>query len=326
MARFSAKKGYVAAERESSSRGRKRTRTVPEEEVVVVAEESEDEAVASDDGNDEDGNEEDENEEAAGFEEQADVSESDGAETMYGSNSIILTDPDVLDCSVCYESLKIPVFQCENGHIACSSCCTKLNYKCPSCSFPIGYNRNRAIEKVIESAKVLCRNSKQGCRERLDFSGRKDHEEKCVYSPLGCPVDSCGFLGSCQQLWQHCLDTHSDSVRRFQYNRILPFLLVKDCNYIILMEEGEDAVCFLKNSRTRYGNMITVNSVYPIISNRVLSYDLLAGQGINTLRLQSLMEKHSFGTSSRFLLVPPAYFDSNRELQMELCIRLESYR
>ncbi|KAI4324058.1 hypothetical protein L6164_023624 [Bauhinia variegata] len=39
------------------------------------------------------------------------------------SISVFLTDPEVLDCFICYEPLSIPVFQCENGHIACSSCC-----------------------------------------------------------------------------------------------------------------------------------------------------------------------------------------------------------
>ncbi|KAL9690100.1 hypothetical protein QQ045_010494 [Rhodiola kirilowii] len=322
MARFSAKKGYVAAEGESSSRGRKRTRTVPEEE--VVAEESEDEAVASDDGNDEDGNDEDENEEAAGFEEQADVSESDGAETMYGSNSIILTDPDVLDCSVCYESLKIPVFQCENGHIACDSCCTKLNNKCPSCSFPIGYNRNRAIEKVIESMKVLCRNSKHGCRERLDFNGRKDHEDNCIYSPYRCPIHGCGVIGSFQQLWRHIPDRHSTIVKRFQYNRSLTILLDKNSKFIVLKEEKEGALFILNNSPDYSGNKITVNSIGPILSKTVLSYDLMAIRDIDTLRLLSLVKNHfaQVGGSSSFLIVPHAFFDSNRQLKMELCIRL----
>ncbi|KAL4353182.1 hypothetical protein GQ457_06G026750 [Hibiscus cannabinus] len=55
-----------------------------------------------------------------------------------GSISITLTDPEVLDCSICYDALSIPVFQFENGHIACSTCCIKMRNRCPSCSTTIG--------------------------------------------------------------------------------------------------------------------------------------------------------------------------------------------
>ncbi|CAM8900658.1 unnamed protein product [Rhodiola kirilowii] len=311
MVRFSAKERDGAAEGESSSRGRKRTRTVSEEE--VVAEESEDEADVSDDGNDEDGNVE-----AAGVEEQAAV-------TTDGSISVILTDPDILDCIVCYHPLKIPVFQCENGHIACSSCCTKLKNKCPSCSFPIGYNRCRAIEKVIESVKALCKNSRYGCVKRLSLSERKDHEYTCVHKPYTCPITRCGFEGSCQQLWQHCSDTHSDLVKRFQYNRLLPFSLDKNCEEIILIEEKEDAVFVLKNSREDYGNLIIVRFVCPIVPRRVLSYDLMARKDIDTVGLHSIMEENcyrEYGTkNSNVLVVPRVYSAVNRLLKMELCIQ-----
>ncbi|KAH7845541.1 hypothetical protein Vadar_003322 [Vaccinium darrowii] len=73
--------------------------------------------------------------------------EEEGEEGPSGSGSLLLTDPDVLDCPICLEHLISPVFQCNNGHVACSSCCIKLGNKCPSCSMPIGYNRCRAIEK-----------------------------------------------------------------------------------------------------------------------------------------------------------------------------------
>ncbi|KAL9691953.1 hypothetical protein QQ045_012381 [Rhodiola kirilowii] len=316
MVRLSAKE-RGGAEGESSSRGRKRTRIVSDED--VVRKETEDITDASNDGNNEG-----ENGEAAGVEEQAD--DSDHAATTDGSVSVILKDPDVLYCVICYEALKIPVFQCENGHIACSSCCTQLKNKCPCCSFPIGHNRCRAIEKVIESVRVLCQNSKYGCCKRLRLSRRKDHEDKCVHSPYTCPITSCGFKGSCPQLWRHCSDTHSESVKWFQYNCTLPFLLDKKCEYIILMEEKEDAVFILENSlQDVAGSVITVKYVCPIVPERVLSYDIMARQDINTLRLHSIMEKHSCKpkpiTNNSFLLVPRAYTESSRPLKMELCIQ-----
>ncbi|CAH8363034.1 unnamed protein product [Eruca vesicaria subsp. sativa] len=35
-------------------------------------------------------------------------------------------DLGLLDCPVCCHALTNPIFQCDNGHIACSSCCLKL--------------------------------------------------------------------------------------------------------------------------------------------------------------------------------------------------------
>ncbi|KAF7833421.1 TRAF-like protein [Senna tora] len=37
--------------------------------------------------------------------------------------------PNLLDCPICFEPLKAPIFKCLNGHIACSSCLTKLKKK-----------------------------------------------------------------------------------------------------------------------------------------------------------------------------------------------------
>ncbi|KAK1363650.1 RING-type E3 ubiquitin transferase [Heracleum sosnowskyi] len=85
----------------------------------------------------------------------------------------ILTDTDVLDCAICFEPFTIPVYQCDNGHTACSSCCGKLRNKCPSCCSPIGYNRCRALEKVLEAAKITCSNSKYGCKEKVSYSMKR---------------------------------------------------------------------------------------------------------------------------------------------------------
>lgn len=48
-----------------------------------------------------------------------------------GSDNIVvaLTNPQVFDCSICYEPLTIPVFQCDkNGYLACVSCCSKSTH------------------------------------------------------------------------------------------------------------------------------------------------------------------------------------------------------
>ncbi|PWA84883.1 Aminotransferase-like mobile domain-containing protein [Artemisia annua] len=71
---------------------------------------------------------------------------------------VVLNDPATLDCFICLEPLWTPVFPCENAHLACSSCCSKLKSKCSCCGY--NYNRCRGLEKIIESiGKISCKYS-----------------------------------------------------------------------------------------------------------------------------------------------------------------------
>ncbi|XP_020865653.1 LOW QUALITY PROTEIN: E3 ubiquitin-protein ligase SINA-like 1 [Arabidopsis lyrata subsp. lyrata] len=76
-----------------------------------------------------------------------------------------LFELDLLDCPVCCHALTSPIFQCDNGHIACSSCCTNLRNKCPACTLPIGEFRCLIMEKVVEAVIVPCPNTKHGCTD-----------------------------------------------------------------------------------------------------------------------------------------------------------------
>nr|XP_048327789.1 E3 ubiquitin-protein ligase SINA-like 10 isoform X3 [Ziziphus jujuba var. spinosa] len=191
-----------------------------------------------------------------------------------GSISVKLTDPDVLDCSICYEPLAIPVFQlmlgmsyamaahglpdkfvvwqpmdhcsrfmhaeyCENGHVACSSCCGKIEHKCPSCSWPIGYNRCRAIEKVLEAVRISCSNTKYGCKELVRYSDKKSHESTCIHSPCSCPHPGCNVVSSAGNLYQHFRCKHLDCAVRFQYNRTFNVALDANERFQILQEQDE---------------------------------------------------------------------------------------
>ncbi|XP_060672284.1 E3 ubiquitin-protein ligase SINA-like 10 isoform X2 [Ziziphus jujuba] len=161
------------------------------------------------------------------------------AANQAGSISVKLTDPDVLDCSICYEPLAIPVFQCENGHVACSSCCGKIEHKCPSCSWPIGYNRCRAIEKVLEAVRISCSNTKYGCKELVRYSDKKSHESTCIHSPCSCPHPGCNVVSSAGNLYQHFRCKHVDCAVRFQYNRTFNVALDANERFQILQEQDE---------------------------------------------------------------------------------------
>lgn len=108
-------------------------------------------------------------------------------------------DPDTLECPLCAEPFSSPVFQCENGHTACSACCQKITKGCPSCSRPIGRIRCIAIEKVIESLHVECEHAHYGCKSMLKCSERAEHENNlCEFRPIQCPLhDRYGFENDC---------------------------------------------------------------------------------------------------------------------------------
>ncbi|XP_048327788.2 E3 ubiquitin-protein ligase SINA-like 10 isoform X2 [Ziziphus jujuba] len=241
-----------------------------------------------------------------------------------GSISVKLTDPDVLDCSICYEPLAIPVFQCENGHVACSSCCGKIEHKCPSCSWPIGYNRCRAIEKVLEAVRISCSNTKYGCKELVRYSDKKSHESTCIHSPCSCPHPGCNVVSSAGNLYQHFRCKHLDCAVRFQYNRTFNVALDANERFQILQEQDEGVIFLLNNSSELLGNLLTVSCIW----NRSFSgffYDIVAKSQGNSLRLQSFTEctkrrSNSILVTTGFLLVPQNFRNSSNELKLELCI------
>lgn len=100
MVKFSAEERNGVAEAESSIRSAKRSRYVSDEEDDDVEDIAEDYV-----------NNESSNEEPAG---EAVVNEAVvnvSATARDASVSVILMDPEVLDCTICYESLTVPVFQ-----------------------------------------------------------------------------------------------------------------------------------------------------------------------------------------------------------------------
>ncbi|CDP02721.1 unnamed protein product [Coffea canephora] len=245
-----------------------------------------------------------------------------------GPISVTLTDPDVLDCPICIEPLSIPVFQCENGHIACSSCCLKIRNKCPSCSWPIGYNRCRAIEKVLESVKVSCRNIKYGCTQMVRYCNKHEHENTCILAPCSCPLLDCNFVGSAWQLYSHFKLRHPASGNTFLLGKPFSISLEKSQRSIILREGDGNIIFILNHFNERHGSAINIVRIAPLGSGTRFSYDLTVRDGDTSIRLQSSVESIRKWVDSapakKFLLVPCYYYTSNcGQLELDVCIRAE---
>lgn len=213
--------------------------------------------------------------------------------------------------------------QCENGHIACSSCCTKLGNKCPSCSWPIGYNRCRAIEKVLESVKIACQNKQYGCKEMVSYSEIKDHEKTCTHTPCSCPLTSCNFISSAKQLYQHFHSQHADSAVLFQYNCDFTVTLNEGDKFLVLQERDGDGLFILNNETETLGNLVSVSCIGPYSFGKSY-YNLLAKCDGNTLRLESFATctqgQADDSLSSVYLLIPPRFFGSSGQLKLDLFI------
>ncbi|CAK8578123.1 unnamed protein product [Lathyrus sativus] len=261
--------------------------------------------------------------------------ENDTSERTSGSNvdqtkelgknvSAIISDPDVLDCFICSEPLTIPIFQCENGHIACSKCCGELRNKCPMCLMPIGYNRCRAVEKLLESIKISCPNAKYGCKDMFSCNLKTSHEKECVYIPCKCPHIGCDFLASSKELALHFSHRHVGFGIQFTYDKFISVSLNTRQKEIVLLDQNDARLFIVHNNLVDLGNMVHVSCLGPK-SLKEIHYDVLARSLGSTLILQSSMktiqDKNGCAPTTNFLLIPSDHFGCG---QLKLDIRIKS--
>lgn len=215
--------------------------------------------------------------------------------------------------------------QCENGHIACSSCCNKLKNKCPSCFWPIGYNRCRAIEKVLEAVKIPCQNSKYGCKEVVSYSRKSDHEKTCIYAPCSCPLSHCKFIASSKQIYVHFSSKHTNSAIGFKYDSNFSVSLTLTDKFLVLQEQSNGVLFVLNNCVDHRGNVVTINCVGPSSTTGGFSYGLAVKTQGSSLRLESFTKNSQHRVdnppSTGFLLIPTDFFGSCGQLKLEVYIK-----
>ncbi|KAF7850847.1 hypothetical protein BT93_L4965 [Corymbia citriodora subsp. variegata] len=240
-----------------------------------------------------------------------------------GSLQFTLTDPDVLNCAVCVEPLTIPVFQCVNGHIACSSCCKKIGNKCPSCFMAIGYKRCHAIEKVLQSVQMACQNVKLGCNQKFGYHMKNVHEKKCPFAPCSCPFSSCNYIGSFRMLVNHFSTKHGASPTSFRFSFSTSLLMNVETEVYLLKEEREDVLFVLKNETVDLGSKIKISCIGPL-PNAAYSYDIVANSQESYLKLhtcsKSVPDSGYNPNLEPYLLVPRGFFNDLLGLKFEVCI------
>ncbi|GAB2212812.1 hypothetical protein Drorol1_Dr00020806 [Drosera rotundifolia] len=219
--------------------------------------------------------------------------------------SLTISDPEVLDCVICFEPLTSPVYQCGNGHIACSRCCNELKNKCPSCNLEIGKIRCRALEKVIESVKTTCCYENYGCKDVIAYCHIKEHERTCSSAPFSCLFSECLFRGTMLKLSNHISIQHSSgSVLRFSYNRL--FQVDRKWNkskfgrFIVLQEENDGVLFVIAQESVK----VYVTCVEACSGKGNYSYEIIARHANGSVRFQSTtncVEGQIGCNSSKFL-------------------------
>ncbi|KAG6743183.1 hypothetical protein NC652_038532 [Populus alba x Populus x berolinensis] len=250
-----------------------------------------------------------------------------------GAMSMTLMDLDILDCAICSYPLTIPVFQCENGHTACFSCCSKLAHKCPTCSLPIGNNRCRAIEKVLESVRIPCENMRYGCGETFIYSEKYNHDKSCIYAPCSCPIQGCNFISSSKKLDPHLRCRHVGDVIRFYYGGAFPLPLSVGQNSEVLQETDDGAIFILHHHEETFGNIVTISCLGPPTSAGEYFYELSTNEYFYDLSnksqgksfkfqsyMQSIQSRVDHPLSAGLVLPPGQFFGTSKMIYLDLII------
>ncbi|EOA17204.1 hypothetical protein CARUB_v10005477mg [Capsella rubella] len=177
-----------------------------------------------------------------------------------------MLDFDVFDCPICSEPLTIPIFQCDNGHLACSSCCPKLSNKCPACTLPIGRIRCRAMESILESILIPCPNATFGCTKNVSYGKESTHVKECAFSQCSCPVPGCNYNGSYKDLYAHyILFSHPIEYINLPLKFDNSFIFRMEISKKILILRGlvKKLVFVVQCFKEPYGVYVTISCIAP---------------------------------------------------------------
>ncbi|CAA0319667.1 unnamed protein product [Arabidopsis thaliana] len=262
------------------------------------------------------------------------------------ARSATLLELDLLDCPICYHKLGAPIYQCDNGHIACSSCCKKVKYKCPYCSLRIGFFRSRILEKIVEAVVVSCPNAKYGCTEKIPYDNESEsaHERVCEFTLCYCPEPECKYTGVYTDLYRHYHAEHKTDHSWFkcgEYNNAWLHFTGEKLSFLVLQEYEDGPLVVVQCSMESHGICVTVNCIAPCAPGvGEFSCHLIYRNGSEKITFESKKmnkiqkvspENHVAnykpipyylrGEASNFMSIPYYLLDEASILKMQICIR-----
>ncbi|KAF5298505.1 hypothetical protein FQR65_LT00047 [Abscondita terminalis] len=115
---------------------------------------------------------------------------------------------DEIECRICNELVRPPIFMCSTGHSLCLACTVNVE-SCPHCCTPINDTRNFVLEKL--TSNICTELSKLNLNEQSNTSYSKFlNETKCpiCYEYMTPPIFVCptghSICSSCKDKGLHC--------------------------------------------------------------------------------------------------------------------------
>lgn len=117
-----------------------------------------------------------------------------------------------IECPVCFEHMRPPIYICSSGHSVCGPCKIKITV-CPTCRQSMLNARNFSLEGVSGKLQHHCKHHNLGCNEIALLTSLLVHEENCTFKPYKCPLwehteTKCDWDGNTSEILDHIEDKH----------------------------------------------------------------------------------------------------------------------
>ncbi|XP_025833698.1 E3 ubiquitin-protein ligase SIAH1-like isoform X2 [Agrilus planipennis] len=163
----------------------------------------------------------------------------------------------LLECPVCYETMKPPILQCIKGHSLCGNCCdpSKLT-KCPTCRSAMSTTRNYQLEQIIKQmkldSKVKCPFAEEGCQFVLKASEMLEHKKECRYRMFECEGKkycgwNCNWTGPIDKICDHFKTEHTLLEFKGAYKKDLD--LKENTKHVAAIDFGKRSHIFWMKSK-----------------------------------------------------------------------------
>lgn len=117
----------------------------------------------------------------------------------------------LFECPICFDYAVPPIYQCQNGHLVCQVCSSKITH-CPTCRVPVSQPsiRNLQLDRLANTFQFPCKYNFNGCPWKSYWFKKREHEEDCDYISYSCPCPgtTCKWTGLLSQVMPHLSEHH----------------------------------------------------------------------------------------------------------------------
>lgn len=101
----------------------------------------------------------------------------------------------IVQCTVCSEIPIQPIYSCQQGHVICIKCRSRIRL-CRVCASEMSDTRNLTAEALVGSFVFKCKNRGEGCLESVPWKDVLQHLKRtCHFRPIRCTE---GLYRSCR--------------------------------------------------------------------------------------------------------------------------------